>query len=152
MHVTSREFKRKAADKSRDVEARKKFGAATHHSVQARNRVVADVENWGSLRESAHQIKVFSIAHLADLLEEFERNATANGMNVYWAEDEQQACNYILDLARRNGASLIVKSKSMVTEEIGLSRVLEKEGIETVETDLGEFIVQLAGEAPSHIT
>jgi L-lactate dehydrogenase complex protein LldF len=73
-------------------------------------------------------------------------------MKVYWAETEDQACGYILDLARRTNASLIVKSKSMVTEEIGLSHVLEREGIETVETDLGEFIVQLAGEAPSHIT
>jgi L-lactate dehydrogenase complex protein LldF len=152
MHVTSKEFKRKAAEKSRDIEARKKFGAATRHSVEARNRVVEEVLNWESLRESAHQVKAFSIAHLADLLEEFEKKATANGMKIYWAETEDQACGYVLDLARRNNASLIVKSKSMVTEEIRLSHVLEKEGIETVETDLGEFIVQLAGEGPSHIT
>jgi L-lactate dehydrogenase complex protein LldF len=152
MHVTSKEFKRKAAEKTRDIEARKKFGAATHYSVELRNRVVEDVLNWEGLRESAHQVKAFSIAHLADLLEQFERNATANGMKVYWAETEDQACKYILDLARRNNASLIVKSKSMVTEEIGLSHVLEREGVETIETDLGEFIVQLAGEGPSHIT
>jgi L-lactate dehydrogenase complex protein LldF len=152
MHVTSKEFKRKAVEKTKDIEARKKFGAATHHSVEARNRVVEEVLNWESLRESAHQVKAFSIAHLADLLEEFEKKATANGMKIYWAETEEQACNYIADLARLNRASLIVKSKSMVTEEIGLSHFLEKEGIETIETDLGEFIVQLSGEGPSHIT
>jgi L-lactate dehydrogenase complex protein LldF len=152
MRVTSKEFKRRAVEKSRDIEARKKFSAATHYSVEARNRVVEDVLNWEGLRESAYQVKAFSIAHLADLLEQFERNAAANGMKVYWAETEEQACNYILDLARRNRVSLIVKSKSMVTEEIELSHVLEEEGIETVETDLGEFIVQLAGERPSHIT
>jgi len=152
MHLTSKEFKAKAAEKTKDLDARQKFYAATHHSVQARNLVVEKVLNWESLRESAHQIKARSIANLANLLEEFEKNATANGMKVYWAETEEQACTYILNLARLNRASLIVKSKSMVTEEIGLSHVLEKEGIETIETDLGEFIVQLAGEGPSHIT
>ncbi|MEK6571438.1 MAG: LutB/LldF family L-lactate oxidation iron-sulfur protein [Bacteroidota bacterium] len=152
MHITSKEFKSKAAEKSQDIAARQRFGAATHHAVEARNRVVREVLNWEALRETAHGIKEYSIGHLADLLQEFERNATANGVMVYWAENEEHACNYILDLARRNNASLIVKSKSMVTEEIQLSHVLEKEGIETVETDLGEFIVQLAGEAPSHIT
>ena len=152
MHITSKEFKSKAAEKSQDIAARQRFGAATHHAVEARNRVVREVLNWEALRETAHGIKEYSIGHLADLLQEFERNATANGVMVYWAENEEHACNYILDLARRNNASLIVKSKSMVTEEIQLSHVLEKKGIETVETDLGEFIVQLAGEAPSHIT
>lgn len=152
MHVTSRKFKAKAREKTKDLEARQKFYAATHHSVHARNLVVEKVLNWESLRESAHQIKARSIAGLADLLEEFEKNATANGMKIHWAETEEQACSYILNLARLNRASLIVKAKSMVTEEIGLSHFLEKEGIETVETDLGEFIVQLAGEGPSHIT
>ncbi len=152
MQVTSKKFKVKAKEKTKDLEGRQKFYAATHHSVQARNLVVEKVLNWESLRESAHQIKARSIAGLADLLEEFEKNATAHGMKIYWAETEEQACSYILDLARLNRASLIVKAKSMVTEEIGLSHFLEKEGIETVETDLGEFIVQLAGEGPSHIT
>jgi L-lactate dehydrogenase complex protein LldF len=152
MHVTSKEFKAKAAEKTKDLAGRQKFYAATHHSVQARNLVVDKVLNWESLRESAHEIKARSIANLADLLEEFEKNAMANGMKIYWAETEEQACSYILNLARLNRASLIVKSKSMVTEEIGLSHFLEKEGIESVETDLGEFIVQLAGEGPSHIT
>lgn len=152
MHVTSKEFRSKAAEKSQDLGARRRFRGATQHSVQSRNSVVEDVLNWEGLRETAHQIKRYSIEHLADLLEEFERNATANGMKVYWAETEEQACGYVLDIARREQASLIVKSKSMVTEEIRLSHALEKEGIETVETDLGEFIVQLAGEGPSHIT
>jgi len=152
MHVTSKKFRAKAKEKTQDLEGRQKFYAATHHSVKARDLVVQGVLNWESLRESAHQIKAHSIANLADLLEEFEKNATTNGMKVYWAGTEEQACNYILDLARLNQASLIVKSKSMVTEEIELSHVLEKEGIESVETDLGEFIVQLAGEGPSHIT
>lgn len=152
MHVTSKEFKSKAAEKSQDLGARRRLRGATQHSVQSRNSVVEDVLNWEGLRETAHWTKLYSIEHLADLLEEFERNATANGMKVYWAETEEQACKYILDVARRERASLIVKSKSMVTEEIRLSHALEKEGIETVETDLGEFIVQLAGEGPSHIT
>jgi L-lactate dehydrogenase complex protein LldF len=152
MQITSKKFKAKAKEKTKDLEGREKFYAATHHSVQARNLVVDQVLNWESLRESAHQIKARSIAGLADLLEEFEKNATANGMKIYWAETEEQACDYILDLARLNQASLIVKSKSMVTEEIGLSHFLEKVGIEAIETDLGEFIVQLSGEGPSHIT
>ncbi len=152
MQVSSRDFKSKAAEKSHDLPAQERYRGATQHTFQARNRVVDDLLNWEALRETAHSIKKHSIAHLADLLEEFERNATANGVKVYWAEDERQACDYVLQLARRERASLIVKSKSMVTEEIRLSHILEKEGIETVETDLGEFIVQLAGEGPSHIT
>jgi L-lactate dehydrogenase complex protein LldF len=152
MHVTSKDFKSKAAEKSRDLPARERFRGATRHSVQSRNRVVEDVINWEGLRDTAHSIKEHSIQHLADLLEEFEHNAIANGMKVYWAVTDEEACNYVLELARRVQATLIVKSKSMVTEEIRLSHALEKEGIESVETDLGEFIVQLAGEGPSHIT
>jgi L-lactate dehydrogenase complex protein LldF len=152
MQVTSKEFKHKAAAKSKEITARQRFGAATHHAFNARNRVVEDVLNWEALRESAHSIKKHAIAHLADLLEEFESKARNNGMMVFWAADEKQACDYVLQLARRERATVVVKSKSMVTEEIQLSHALEKEGIEAVETDLGEFIVQLAGEGPSHIT
>ncbi len=151
MQVTTEKFKSKAAEKTKDLVARQRFRGATHHAVQSRNRAVEDILNWESLREAAHRIKEFSIGHLADLLEEFERKATANGIKVYWAETDKEACNYVLDLARRNRASLIVKSKSMATEEIRLGHFLEEHGIESVETDLGEFIVQLGGEGPSHI-
>ncbi len=152
MRITSKAFKSRAREKVLDLSARQRYRGATQHSVEARNRVVQDVLNWEELRETARILKAQSIEQLADLLQQLEEHASANGIHVHWAETDQEACNHVIEIARRQHASLIVKSKSMVSEEIFLSHALEKEGIETVETDLGEFIVQLAGELPFHIT
>ena len=91
------------------------------------------------------------VANLAAYLEEFEKNAVKNGIEVIWARDGKEAISEILKILNENKAKLLVKSKSMISEEIELNEHLEKAGIESVETDLGEFIVQVAGEKPYHI-
>jgi L-lactate dehydrogenase complex protein LldF len=104
---------------------------------------------WG--RAALRARKAAALERLPELLEEFERRAAARGTRVHWAEDAAEARAIVLEIARRAGARTAVKSKSMVTEEIGLNAFLEQHGIRAVETDLGEFIVQLRGEPPSHI-
>ena len=78
-------------------------------------------------------------------------NLTANGIHVLWAVDGDEVNQLVLDIIREHGVQSVVKSKSMVSEEIGLNHVLEDQGVEVVETDLGEYIIQLAHETPSHI-
>jgi len=92
-----------------------------------------------------------AIARLPELLEEFEKNALANGARVFWARDAKEANEYIVHLAKEKGIEYVTKGKSMVTEELGLNEVLEKNGVKVWETDLGEFIIQLLHLPPFHI-
>ena len=103
------------------------------------------------LRRTCAAIKGRALARLPDLLEELERNCRANGIQVHWAEGTEDANHIVHSLLEARGARLLVKGKSMVSEEMGLNGYLEQRGIEVVESDLGEFILQLAGEPPSHI-
>lgn len=103
------------------------------------------------LRFRAHDIRMQAIENLDILLERLAEKIRENGGHVFFAEDGQAAVNYCLDVARQHGVKLAVKGKSMVTEEIGLNNALMSDGVEVVETDLGEYIIQLAGEHPSHI-
>lgn len=103
------------------------------------------------LRQHAHDIKKHTLDHLDFYLEQMERNVEARGGKVIWAKDGEEACAFIQKLARDRGVKIIVKSKSMTTEEIHLNDHLEKDGVEPVETDLGEYILQLGGEKPFHI-
>ena len=107
--------------------------------------------SWEALRQRARAIKEHAINHLDYYLEKFSANVERRGGNVYWANDASQASRYITQLAHERGIGVAVKGKSMMTEEIGLNRSLIEAGVEAVETDLGEYIVQLAGEHPSHI-
>lgn len=102
-------------------------------------------------RDQARRIRAHTLSRLDEYLAQFAANVEAAGGRVFWAPDAGAANRYILDLAHRRGARRVVKSKSMVSEEMGLSPVLEEGGLEVVETDLGEYIIQLAGETPSHI-
>lgn len=107
--------------------------------------------NMDLAKQRASYLKEKVIANLAVYLEEFEKNATNNGIDVVWARNGKEAVSEIIKIAKENNAKLLVKSKSMVSEEIELNENLEKSGFEPVETDLGEFIVQVAGEKPYHI-
>ncbi|HET7010495.1 MAG TPA: lactate utilization protein B, partial [Anaerolineales bacterium] len=102
-------------------------------------------------RREARRIRAESLDRLDDLLAEFRRNLEANGFQVHVAADADQACGQVVAIARAHGARLAAKSKSMVSEEIGLNAALQRAGIRAVETDLGEFIVQLRDEPPAHI-
>jgi L-lactate dehydrogenase complex protein LldF len=152
MHLSANNFKANAKDKLRDVQLRKNLHRATSHTLAARASVVGEIPEWEELRNRAYHIKRRTIHRLAEYLEEFERTAVANGVTVLWAETAGDANELVGRIARQRNAQRIVKSKSMVTEEIGLNDYLEKQNIEVVETDLGEYIVQLNGEPPSHIT
>ena len=103
------------------------------------------------LRDRAHAIRMQAIDNLDILLETLAENVRKNGGHVFFASTAEAAVAYCLELARRHRVKCVVKGKSMVTEEVGLNDALEREGIEVNETDLGEYIIQLAGEKPSHI-
>jgi len=103
------------------------------------------------LREVGRDLRNETLDLLDVLLEEYERKATEMGASVHWAETASDACRIILDICRQAGARLVTKGKSMISEEIGLNDHLEESGLTVVETDLGEYILQIRGETPSHI-
>ena len=108
-------------------------------------------KNLGLAKQRASYIKDKVVANLAIYLEEFEKNAEKNNIQLIWARNGAEAVSEIIKVLKENKAHLLVKSKSMISEEIELNENLEKSGFEPVETDLGEFIVQVAGEKPYHI-
>jgi L-lactate dehydrogenase complex protein LldF len=116
-----------------------------------RDEAAARVPDWEALRERAAGIKAFALDHLDELLAGFEERARAAGAHVHWATDATALCRIVTELLAARGARRVVKSKSMLTEECGLNPHLEARGIEVVDSDLGERIVQLAGEPPSHL-
>ncbi len=118
---------------------------------EKRDRAAALVPDWEKLRDVAAGIRAHARGRLADLLEEFERNAVARGAKVHWAADADEHNAIVHGILADHGVQRLVKSKSMLTEECGLNHFLEARGIEVVDTDLGERIVQLKGEPPSHI-
>jgi L-lactate dehydrogenase complex protein LldF len=116
-----------------------------------RDRQAYGIPEWEALREAASGIKAHTLSRLAEYLEEFERHATAHGAVVHWARDAAEHNRIVLGILRERGATRLVKSKSMLTEECGLNPFLEAHGITVTDTDLGERIVQLSGTGPSHI-
>jgi L-lactate dehydrogenase complex protein LldF len=118
---------------------------------QRRDAAVAAVPDWEALRAHASAIKEHTLTHLAPYLEQFERVARANGLHVHWARDAAEHNAIVHRLLAEAGATRLVKSKSMLTEECQLNAFLEARGIAVIDTDLGERIVQLRDEAPSHI-
>lgn len=118
---------------------------------EKRDRMANSVPEWEQLREHASAIKMHTVSQLPFYLEQFERNALALGVQVHWAETAEDHNRIVLEILRKHSVKRIVKSKSMLTEECHLNPFLEKHGIDVVDTDLGERIVQLRNEPPSHI-
>jgi len=118
---------------------------------ERREAAINSVEDWEGLRDQARAIKDETLLHLDRYLQDFADNAERAGAQVHWARDGQEVSNIIIRLLNERSAKRVVKSKSMATEEIHLNAALEAAGVETVETDLGEWIIQLARETPSHI-
>jgi L-lactate dehydrogenase complex protein LldF len=114
-------------------------------------RGYAALADSSALRDHAKRIKEHALAHLDRYLEQLEESVQKRGGHVHWAADAEEARRIIVDIAQRTGCRRIVKSKSMTTEEVHLNPALEAAGMEVVETDFGEFIIQLAGERPSHL-
>lgn len=151
MTDTAASFIAKSTVKAADLEHRRKinFNIGKYNAVvPIGKKQFTDVMQ---VREQAKNIKWNAIEHLDQYLLEFEKKITARGAKVIWAEDTAQALDAIGAICKERNCKTLVKSKSMVTEEIHLNEYLEKNGIESVETDLGEYIQQLDGEAPYHI-
>lgn len=118
---------------------------------QKRDRMANSLPEWETLRARASAIKTHTMANLADLLEQFESQAKQLGVQVHWAKTSAEHNEIVLSILRQRGATKVVKSKSMLTEECHLNPFLIRNGIEVIDTDLGERIVQLRNETPSHI-
>ena len=126
---------------------------ATMRFLANRAAVVQEMgqARWEDLRRAAHDLRLHTVEHLDYYLARAEAQILAAGGAVHWARDAAEARRIVLSIAQQHGARCVVKAKSMATEEIGLNHALEAAGIEVLETDLGEYLVQLAGQGPSHI-
>jgi len=151
MEVRSNEFKQRARASLANPTLQRALKLVRVKFVPNRAAAVAEFGAFEPLREAGRAIRNRALDDLDLWLERFEREAAARGAVVHWAEDAQAACRIICEIARSNGVKTVVKSKSMVSEEVGLNDALEAAGVQVTETDLGEYILQLGGEAPSHI-
>jgi len=144
-------FDTKSSEKAVDLEHRRKlnFNISKYNAVVPKGKV--QFTDLNRVRELAKNKKWEAIEHLDLYLTQFEDEITKRGAKVFWAEDSEQALNFIGDLCKEKQCKSVVKSKSMVTEEIHLNDYLTSIGVESVETDLGEYIQQMDGEAPYHI-
>jgi L-lactate dehydrogenase complex protein LldF len=124
---------------------------ATDTFIDRRREAITSVLDWEALRTRARQVKEHTINNLDYYLEQLVTNVEKHGGKVHWAKTGDEVSKYIIDLAAARGVKSVVKSKSMTTEEIELNHALEGANIRPIETDLGEYIVQLAHEKPSHI-
>lgn len=125
---------------------------ATRRAVDKQQESWQELPDVQALREHAQGLRRHALDHLDHYLERFEENAVENGIRVHWAATRDDARAAIDSIMKEAGARLVVKGKSMVTEELGLVEHLQRQGIEAWETDLGEYIVQLSGRGPSHLT
>jgi L-lactate dehydrogenase complex protein LldF len=146
-----RSFPDAAKDLLQDAQLRKNVRNATDVITNKRAKVVGEIEDWSDLREAGSAIRQHVLQYLDQYLLQFEAACTAAGGKVHWAADAEEARAIVLSLLKAKGATEALKIKSMTSEEIGLNRALEAEGIHAYETDLAELIIQLGEDKPSHI-
>ena len=144
-------FPKYAAKELTNEQLRANLGFATHKIRTKREDVVGELPDWQDLRTAGSMIKQRVMANLPEYLEMFEKNFTAAGGHVHWARNAEEANQIALDLIRAEGVDEVIKIKSMATAETGLNEYLRENGVEAIETDLAEEIVQLADDRPSHI-
>ncbi|WP_028874054.1 LutB/LldF family L-lactate oxidation iron-sulfur protein [Tepidiphilus margaritifer] len=151
MQIRTREFVPRATFALHDPNLQRALAKAADGFIGKRAKAIAEVPEFEALREAASARKDEILSELDLWLERFEARVRAVGGQVHWARDAEEARAIVLALCRRAGARTVAKGKSMVSEEIGLNEALAADGLEVIETDLGEYIVQLAKEPPSHI-
>lgn len=144
-------FKQRVEQQVNNQVVRKALVKAQETIGANRQRMVDELGNWEEWRDDAKAIRNHVLANLDAYLYQLSEKVTQNGGHVFFAETAEEATDYIKKVAKAKNAKKIVKSKSMVTEEIGMNHVLEAEGINVVETDLGEYLLQIVGDKPSHI-
>ncbi|MEQ5819093.1 LutB/LldF family L-lactate oxidation iron-sulfur protein [Halomonas sp. SCS19] len=147
---TPQAFHRQAHEALENPQIRANFRKAMD-GLMGKRRKAFDDWDLETLRELGANIRLRALSKLPDLLEQLEANCEANGIRVHWAENGEQACELITEICQRHGASSVIKGKSMVSEEMHLNAHLEKAGIDALESDLGEYLVQLNEQTPSHI-
>ncbi|QPH55830.1 lactate utilization protein B [Pontivivens ytuae] len=150
---TTPQFKQNAHEALRDENLQSALRGARNGFVgkRAAARAKLGEDEFDGLRDAARDLKNHVLANLADYLEAYEGKVTAAGGHVHWAETAEDAQNIVLDICRKAGAKTVNKGKTMISEECGINDHLAANGIKPVETDLGEYIIQLRGETPSHI-
>ncbi|MCG6857909.1 MAG: iron-sulfur cluster-binding protein [Salaquimonas sp.] len=151
VEITSPHFKENAVEALSDENLQKAMRHLRGNFTAKRAAAAAALPEFEALRDNARDIKNHVLTHLDLYLEAYEERVTAQGGKVHWAADAQEARNIVLDICRKADAKTVTKGKSMISEEIDLNAFLERNGITPVETDLGEYIIQLRGEHPSHI-
>ena len=153
MQITTEKFKQSSTKALKSKQIQRSLSKVSSGFDQARRRAVNELspDVWDQYREQARQIKDHTIENLDYYLNLLTDRMQHNGAVVHFAKDSKEANAIVLDVARSRGVKTITKSKSMVSEEIGLNEVLETNGIEPIETDLGEYILQLANETPFHL-
>ncbi len=151
MHQQIPPFAERVATALHDDMLQTAISRSASRFIANRTNAIGALSDEAALRDQARAIRANALAHLDELLCRLADNVQAQGGYVYWAEDGAAVSQYIADLARTRAVQLIVKSKSMASEEIHLNQALEAAGLTIAETDLGEYIIQLAGETPSHI-
>jgi L-lactate dehydrogenase complex protein LldF len=151
MKINEKVFRRTARETIGDPRLKAAYEFAMAHNREIRAETTAKVPDIEDMRDEFKQLRAATVANLAHYLQQFEENAQQAGADVHWAQNQEDVGRIVLEIARRESAKLAVKSKSMLTEEVHLNEILEDAGLDVVETDLGEYIIQLAGEKPSHI-
>ena len=151
MTPSAAQFPKNAEDALHDARLQAALSKLPDGLVAQRRAAVAAVPEFETMRDTALAIRDATLSDLATYLEAFEAKAISMGSQVHWAGDAAQARHIVADICREAGARLVVKGKSMVSEEIALNAHLQAQALEVVESDLGEYIIQMRGEAPSHI-
>jgi len=151
MQVTSHKFKEKAHDAMQDADLRAALGRVKQGFTTARQVAASQLPEFEDLRDRSRDIKDDVLENLDYYLEYFDDQVSKQGGHVHWCSSPKEARAAILKICRDVDARTVTKGKSMITEEIALNKFLASEGIEPIETDLGEYIIQLADEPPSHI-
>ncbi len=152
MELNPNAFQQSALIALDDIQLQTALDRGTGNADSRRRALMGELPDANALRMQARAARLRALADLPDLLEQMEANVIAAGGHVLWAADAAEACQQVVDICQRHKLRRGVKSKSMVTEEIGLVPFLAQHGIHMVETDLGEYIVQLADDHPSHLT
>ena len=151
MQTTDAGFDIRIRDALADERVRGNFRRAMDGLMQRRLDLFPDPQAMEALRQRGMRIRARALSHLPELLEQLEAKLARNGIIVHWAETVEEANHIVLAIMHMHDATSIIKGKSMVSEEMGLNDFLIDKGIDVLESDLGEFILQLAGEPPSHI-
>lgn len=151
LDALSQHFKENAHMALRNKQLRHNMRTAMDSLITKRLVSMPDENERESLRELGNHVRARALSKLPELLEKLEANLTKRGVQVHWAETTDEANQIIFDIAKRRQAKLFIKGKSMVSEELNMNHFLKKQGIEALESDMGEYIIQLDYERPSHI-